>query len=133
MQNLHNVSIAEPHVPCRWFHQNNTNCHYASIYISKQRSVWLLGRGPWPKRLMIFVFAGFAWTLWTCRNKMMIEKQFPKAPTDVIYTALSFMLKWSYLLKEGDRERITQMKEDVLKWLKEFKTSAYSISDVVEI
>lgn len=24
-------------------------------------SSWLLGKGPWPKRLMMFVFAGFAW------------------------------------------------------------------------
>lgn len=96
-------------------------------------SFWLLGKGPWPKRVIIFVFAAFAWALWTCRNKMMIEKHFPKAPTDVIYSAISFMQKWSFLLKEGDRERIIQMKEDVLKWLKEFKINVNSISDIVEI
>jgi hypothetical protein len=93
---------------------------------------WLLGKGPWPKRLIIFVFASFAWALWTCRNKMMIEKHFPKAPTDVMYTAVSFMQKWSYLLKDGDMKHIVQMKEDILKWLKEFKSNVHSISDIVE-
>jgi hypothetical protein len=66
---------------------------------------------------------------------MRIEKQFPKAPTDVIYTAISFMQQWSYLLKEDDRERINQMKEDVLRWLKEFKnkSNTHLVSDIVKI
>jgi hypothetical protein len=98
-------------------------------------SFWLLGKGPWPKRLIVFVFASFAWALWTCRNKMRIEKQFPKAPTDVIYIGISFMQQWSYLLKEDDRERINQMKEDVLRWLKELKnkSNTHLVSDIVEI
>lgn len=37
-------------------------------------SVWLQGKGPLPARLLIFLFAGFAWALWTTRNKMAIEK-----------------------------------------------------------
>jgi hypothetical protein len=97
-------------------------------------SLWLLGKGPWPKRLIVFVFASFAWALWTCRNKMRIKKKFPKVPTDVIYTGISFMQQWSYLLKEDDRERINQMKEDVLMWLKEFKnkSNTHLMSDIVE-
>jgi hypothetical protein len=87
------------------------------------------GQGPWPKRLIIFVFAGFGWALRTCRNKMMI----PKAPSDVIYIALSFTQKWSCLLKEEDRARITMMIQDIKLWLKDFKTSAYSQSNVIEI
>jgi hypothetical protein len=42
------------------------------------------------------------------------------------------MQKWSYLLKVGDKEHIVQMKEDILKWLKEFKSNVHSISDIVE-
>jgi hypothetical protein len=55
-------------------------------------------------------------------------------PTDVIYTGISFMQQWSYLLKEDDRERINQMKEDVLRWLKEFKnkSNTHLMSDIVE-
>jgi len=64
----------------------------------------------------------------------MIEKHLPKAPTDVVYIALSFMHKWSGLLREEDRERITHlMKEDIMQWLKNCKTSAIRLSDVVEI
>jgi hypothetical protein len=37
-------------------------------------SVWLQAKGPLPARLLIFLFAGFAWALWTTRNKMAIEK-----------------------------------------------------------
>ena len=38
----------------------------------------------------MFMFAGFSWAIWTTRNKMAIEKKFPKAPSDVIYCAISF-------------------------------------------
>jgi len=34
---------------------------------------------------------------------MAIQHQFPKSPSDIIYTAVSFMQKWSILLKEADR------------------------------
>jgi hypothetical protein len=55
-------------------------------------------------------FAGFAWALWTTRNKMAIEKRFPKAPNDVIYVALTLMQKWT-LLKEVDREKMAHVNE----------------------
>ena len=64
---------------------------------------------------------------------MMIEKHLPKTPTDVVYIGLSFMQKWSGLLREEDRERITHLKEDIMRWLKDFKTSAIMLSDVVEV
>ena len=70
-------------------------------------SSWLQGMGPLPSKLVLFLFAGFAWTLWITRNKMAIENVFPKAPTDVIYTAVSLMQRWCVLLKEKDRERIS--------------------------
>jgi hypothetical protein len=65
---------------------------------------------------------------------MAIEKCFPKAPADVIYVCLSFMQKWSCLLKEVEEAQIIRLKEEILKWLKEFKPSSlYLLSDVVEI
>ena len=36
---------------------------------------WLRGKGPIPIRLIIFIFAGFAWALWTTRNKIAIRFQ----------------------------------------------------------
>jgi hypothetical protein len=62
-------------------------------------SDWLQGKGPLPARLVMFIFAGFAWALWTTRNKMAIEKSFPKTPTDVIYLALSLMQNGTFYLR----------------------------------
>jgi len=47
---------------------------------------WLRGKGPVPTRLIIFLFSGFAWALWTTINKIAIEKMTLEAPTGVIYT-----------------------------------------------
>jgi hypothetical protein len=70
-------------------------------------------------------FAGFAWALWTVQNKMAIEKTFIKAPTDVVYVAISLLQRWSTLLKE---------KEDaIMGWLKTFKPRSTMATDVVEI
>jgi hypothetical protein len=67
---------------------------HAGIFFS---SDWLQGKGPLPARLLMFIFADLAWALWTTRNKMTIEKNFSKTPTDVIYVALSLMQQWSIL------------------------------------
>ena len=94
---------------------------------------WLRGKGPFPIRLIIFIFSGFAWALWTTRNKMAINKTFPRAPTDIIYIALSLLQKWSAKLKEKDQEQIIKMNDAVTSWLKDFKPGAISPSEVVEI
>jgi hypothetical protein len=96
-------------------------------------SSWLQGKGPLPSKLVLFLFAGFAWALWITRNKMAIEKVFPKAPTDVIYTAISLMQRWCVLLKEKDRERIVQVLEVILIWLKNFRPNTTTATNVVEL
>jgi CRISPR/Cas system-associated exonuclease Cas4 (RecB family) len=83
--------------------------------------------------LIIFFFAGFTWALWTTRNKMATEKSFIKSPTDVIYVATSFLQRWSVLLKEKDRERVQQVLEAIVKWLKNFKPKSTTATDVFEI
>lgn len=87
--------------------------------------MWLLGKGPMPIRLMMFLFAGFTWALWTTRNKMAIEKRVPKAPADIIFVALSWLQKWCIMLKEADRERILQTRDDIMKWMETFKPSLF--------
>jgi hypothetical protein len=95
---------------------------------------WLMGKkGPLPIKLIIFLFAGFTWTLWNTRNKMAISKMFPKSPSDVVYNALSSMQKWSAALKEKDQERFTNLKNVAMGWLKEFKPTTTFLSDVYEI
>jgi hypothetical protein len=93
---------------------------------------WLRGKGPFSARLTIFIFSGFAWALWTSRNKIGIDKKFPKAPTEVIYIAISLM-QWSVKLKEKDQDRIMQIKDSIISWLKTFKPSNVFLPDVVEI
>jgi len=61
--------------------------------------VWLQGKGLLPVKLLMFVFAGFSWAIWTTRNKMAIEKRSARAPTDVVYVALTLLQKWNILLK----------------------------------
>jgi CRISPR/Cas system-associated protein Cas7 (RAMP superfamily) len=81
----------------------------------------------------MFFFAGFTWALWTTRNKMAIEKSFVKASTDVIYVAVSLLQRWSILLKEKDKERVSQALEAILRWLKNFKPKTTTTTDVFEI
>lgn len=95
--------------------------------------LWLQGKGPLPKRLVMWLFAGFAWVLWTTRNKMAIEKTFVKLPTDVVYVAISLLQRWSILLKEKDKERMLQVLETIQSWLKNFKPKMTSATDVFEI
>lgn len=64
---------------------------------------------------------------------MAIEKRFPKAPSDVMYVAVSLMQKWSLLLKKKDKELIDHILEGVLAWLKAFRPTAILQSDVSEI
>jgi hypothetical protein len=66
--------------------------------------------------------------MWASRNKMAIEKHLPKAPTDVIYIALSLMQRWSVNLKEKDQERISQVKDSIMSGLKGFKSSTMMLS-----
>jgi hypothetical protein len=94
---------------------------------------WLQGMGPLPVSLTLFIFAGFTWVIWNNRNKMAIEHKYPKSPTDIIYVALSYLQKWSILLKEADRQRIMQVKDEILCWMRNFKPSLVVATDVCEI
>jgi hypothetical protein len=64
---------------------------------------------------------------------MAINKTFPQAPTDLIYTALSLLQKWSVKLKEKDQIQLDKMKASILSWLSGFKPSAVLLTDIVEI
>jgi hypothetical protein len=91
------------------------DCNHFPSSLKEITETWLQGKGPMPTMLILFVFAGFAWAIWTNRNKMAIELKSPKSPSDIIYTAVSFLQKWSILLKEADHDRIQQVKDSI--WL----------------
>lgn len=49
------------------------------------------GQGALTNQINNILFAMFAWAMWTFDHKMTIEKYFSRAPTNVIYIALSLM------------------------------------------
>ena len=51
-----------------------------------------------PAHLKLFVIAGITWAIWRSRNKMAIEKLFPKNLLDVIRSGVAFVQKWHLLL-----------------------------------
>ena len=61
---------------------------------------------------------------------MAIEQRFPKALTDVIYVALYLVQKWGVLLKEVDRQRVLHVKDDIMSWMKSFKSSLLEPTDI---
>jgi hypothetical protein len=94
---------------------------------------WIQGKGPLPTRLILFVFAGFTWAIWTNRNRMAIQHEFPEYSSNIMYSAVTFMQKWSILLKEADRVRTKQVKDNIMLWIGSFKPTVFTSTDVVEI
>ena len=71
--------------------------------------------------------------MWNNRNNMSTESKFPKNPSDIMYIALTFMQKWSLLLKDDDRQRIVQVKDEILRWMRKFKPMMMVSTDIYEI
>jgi hypothetical protein len=64
--------------------------------------------------LFWLVFASMTWTLWTIRNKMVIERIFLWRVSDSIFKFLAFLQQWYPLYRQRDRERLDSMLEDLL-------------------
>jgi hypothetical protein len=94
---------------------------------------WMSHNLSLPYKLGLFLFAGIAWALWRCRNKMAIEKRFPTSPLDVIWSGVIFVQKWSTLLKEPEQEQIAKALDKVKRYLGSFKENDVLITDVAEL
>ena len=46
------------------------------------------------RRLFWLLFAALTWTLWTVRNKMVIERILPRRGSDSIYSFLALLQQW---------------------------------------
>ena len=64
------------------------------------------------RRLFWLVFAAMTWTLWTIRNKMVIERVFLRRASDSVYKFLAFLQQWYPLCRQRDKERLDGMLED---------------------
>ena len=58
------------------------------------------------RRLFWLIFAAMMWTLWTTRNKMVIERVFPCRASDSFFKFLAFLQYWHPLARPRDRDRL---------------------------
>ena len=65
-----------------------------------------------------FLFVIVAWAMWTTRNKIMIQKCFPRSPIVTLYKVNSFMQKWWVLLRVPDRRKLQALHMNMEAWVK---------------
>jgi len=94
---------------------------------------WVHGRFKIPKRLALFLLAGIAWGLWVNRNKMAIERSFPRDPLQVLYSVISFLQKWRPLLKQADRGDMTKILGLLKTWASSPRPGQDYVTDIVEL
>ncbi|KAE8781872.1 retrotransposon unclassified [Hordeum vulgare] len=58
------------------------------------------------RRLFWLVFTALTWTLWTTRNKMVIEGVFERHASDSFFKFLAFLQHWHPLVRPRDRDRL---------------------------
>ncbi|KAE8798766.1 hypothetical protein D1007_25950 [Hordeum vulgare] len=58
------------------------------------------------RRLFWLIFAATMWTLWTTRNKMVIEKVFQRRASDSFFKFLAFLQHCHPLVRTRDRDRL---------------------------
>jgi hypothetical protein len=55
------------------------------------------------------LFAAQSWVIWLIRNKLSIEKSFPKQPADCFFKTVMFLQLWRPLLKTKHVEKLDMM------------------------
>ena len=93
----------------------------------------MFGGGKIPIRLKFFIIAGVTWAIWRSRNKMAIEKLFPKNPLDVIRSGVAYVQKWWPLLGASDQANIAILGEKMKMWFQNHSPSNGSILGIVEL
>jgi hypothetical protein len=61
------------------------------------------------RRLFWFMFDVMSCTLWTTRNKMVIEKSFLPCVSDLVFKILAFLHLWYALCRQRGRDRVDSM------------------------
>ena len=101
---------------------------------------WEMWRGQWangglriPKRLGNVLLAGVTWALWTNRNKMAMERSFPKDPLQLVYSCVFFLQRWRSLLKPADRDGLMEIARKLKMWASAPRPRGDGGSDIVEL
>jgi hypothetical protein len=74
--------------------------------------------------LFWLVFTAMSWTLWTIRNKMVIEHILLRRISDSVFNFLAFLQQWYPLYRQRDRERLDNMLEDLLLAARQLSTQS---------
>jgi hypothetical protein len=81
-------------------------------------------------QLGLACFVGYAWAMWNTRNKMCIQKVFPSKPVDIIYCGMSFVQKWSLLMRKPEKEKVDALKSLLIRRIQDFKPLESNPSDI---
>jgi hypothetical protein len=57
----------------------------------------------------IFLLGVALWVPWNVRNKLCIEGVAPKTPSDILYTMLSLLQRWSVLLRRPEKFKMDEL------------------------
>jgi hypothetical protein len=61
------------------------------------------------RRLFLLVYATMTYTLWTIRNKMVIEHVFPRRASDSVFKFLAFLQQWYQLCRQRDKTQLDHL------------------------
>lgn len=74
------------------------------------------------------VVAAICWGVWTGRNKITFNNHVVRSPVSVIFTICSFLLYWSHLLKDSDKEALRQGVQVLMNEISRIASSLASAS-----
>ena len=74
------------------------------------------------RRLFWLVFAALTWTLWTVRNKMVIERIFVRRASDLMFKLLAFLQQWHPLSRQQDRGQLDDMLASLLETVRQLSS-----------
>ena len=78
------------------------------------------------RRLFWLVFAALTWTLWTIRNKMVIERIFLRRASDSMFTFLAFLQQWHPLSRQRDRGQLDDMLDRLVETARRISSTTSS-------
>ena len=78
------------------------------------------------RRLFWLVFAALMWTLWTVRNKMVIERIFLRRASDSMFKLLAFLQQWHPLSRQRDRGQLDDMLARLVQAARRLSSSSSS-------
>ena len=78
------------------------------------------------RRLFWLVFAALTCTLWTIRNKMVIERVFLRRASDSMFKFLAFLQQWHPLSRHRDRGQLDDMLASLMETARHLSSATSS-------